>query len=410
MGLLTTDQRDDTDTASEPSYLAAEHTESLEGLLTGPPANGHATPPETLTARTPLRAEQINVVAARVAAAPPPTYLYRPVWPQDAYGMKSAENKAGKTWIDADQQITAASGKAWLTKYDCERAGPVIAYWGEASERKLVRRLRAVANFYDVDLDDLPIHVESRVPHLSNAFDLGDIYDDLDRIRPVLVCLDPLYLAARGVKGSDLFGGVGVALEPMQRLCETAGAAFSVSHHWNQSGKGTGRERMSGAGPAEWGRVLMSVAVESRRTIDNHISDVVLSAEFFGDEIADSQLRFRRRVWADDPADLASPMHYELELLAELDPADRILPDEKPAVGRVLAVLIATDKPTTVHDIGDRLAVDDTGLAPLKARTIQDSLKRLAELGRAHRHGATESGAALWQLGAADPEPEPEMF
>lgn len=68
----------------------------------------------------------------------------------------------------------------------------------------------------------------------------------------------------------------------MQLVCQSARCALVIVHHWNKTGEGKGAKRMSGAGPGEWGRVLVSVAV-------------------------------RRRVWSDDPADLSSKLHYDLE-------------------------------------------------------------------------------------------------
>jgi RecA-family ATPase len=67
----------------------------------------------------------------------------------------------------------------------------------------------------------------------------------------VLVLVDPLYLAAKGARGASLYD-MATVLEPLQLLCQNADCALVLVHHWNQTGKGTGAERMSGAGPFEW--------------------------------------------------------------------------------------------------------------------------------------------------------------
>jgi RecA-family ATPase len=124
---------------------------------------------------------------------------------------------------------------------------------------------------------------------------------ELDHTRPALVIVDPLYLAARGAKGSDLYE-MGSHLERIQGLCQAQRASLVVTHHWNQTGTGTGAERFSGAGPSAWGRVLISVAPVGRpyEDPDTGATTVVLDLWMKGDEIPERVVRLRRRVWADD--------------------------------------------------------------------------------------------------------------
>src|SRR5204863_1569518 len=95
------------------------------------------------------------------------------------------------------------------------------------------------------------------------------------------VILDPLYLSAPAGKGSDLYA-MGDALYGLQSICQDAGAALAVVTHWNQTGQGTGARRFTGAGPAEWGRVLGSAAVERRALDPGGASNVLLRWEFTG--------------------------------------------------------------------------------------------------------------------------------
>ena len=70
---------------------------------------------------------------------------------------------------------------------------------------------------------------------------------------PKLVIVDPLYLSARGANLADLYA-MGEMLEGVQRLCQEHGAALLVVTHFNRK-QGAGAGRITGAGPAEWGRV-----------------------------------------------------------------------------------------------------------------------------------------------------------
>lgn len=259
--------------------------------------------------------EHFADIAARVDAMPAPTFLACPVWPSDAYGIIAAENKAGKSWAAIDLAVNVAAGGKWLGAFECQTPGPVVFFAGEGSDRKTVRRVRAVAEHYGIDPNTLPLRVCHRVPHLSNLEHLGELHHELQRTRPALVVVDPLYLAARGADASRLIE-MGALLENAQHAAQSVGAALVVVHHWNKSGSGTDRSRFSGAGSAEWGRVLVSVAVQNRRTDDKtKATSVTLEWQFLGDEIPDTTLRMVREVWCDDPDDLSSPMRYRATLL-----------------------------------------------------------------------------------------------
>jgi hypothetical protein len=121
---------------------------------------------------------------------------------------------------------------------------------------------------------------------------------------------DPLYLAAPAGKGADLYA-MGEALYAIQSLCQEAGAALVITTHCNKTGEGRGAKRFTGVGPGAWGRVLGSADVERRTTEPGGASDVQLRWEFIGGEIADAGFRMRRRVWAEDPENLDSELHYE---------------------------------------------------------------------------------------------------
>lgn len=323
-------------------------------------------------------------LAAEVDNAPPVGWLCRPVWPADAYGVLAAEMKAGKTWAGLDLAISVASGTDWLGTYPVDTSGPVLVFLGEGGKRKMLRRARAICEARGVRFEDLPIKLCFRVPHLTALLQVAEMADEIDATRPVLVIIDPLYLAARGAKSSDLIE-MGGHLEAAQVLCQRAGAALVIVHHWNKTGEGTGAKRMTGAGSAEWGRVLVSVSVRSRHTDPDGRTSVILDWEFMGDEIPETELRVRRQVWAEDADDLSSPMHYVVEVIdADKAEGGGAAATIRPATARVRAVLEAATGWMAVREIGDVLAAEGS---PLKARTIQMSLKELAGEGSAVSFG-----------------------
>lgn len=322
--------------------------------------------------------EDIDVVARRVDSMPPPQFLARPVWPGDAHGIIGAENKAGKTWAILDMAVTVASGNSWLGQYPCDRPGPVLVFLGEGGERKMIRRARAVADCYHTRLEDLPIRVCHRVPQLSYEHHVEFVAAELEAHPAVLVVVDPLYLAAKGAKSSSLFE-MATVLEPIQALCQKAQAALVVVHHWNKTGTGKDRDRFSGAGSAEWGRVLASVSVENKATDERGGSVVTLGWQFIGDEIPDIDIKLVRRVSALDIEDLASPMTYSVApavggavdvkpwdgptqcMAAVLHYFQSYAPDEEISKGAMAERLRATGnsyRDTVVTEALERLAVD----------------------------------------------------
>ncbi len=298
----------------------------------------------------------------------------------------------------ADLAVSVASGTPWLGIFEVEVPGPVLLFAGEGGPRKIVRRFRAVCESRGVDPASLPIRVSVRVPHLTSEGAMALVADEIVKHRPVLVIVDPLYLAARGAQGSSLYE-MGANLEGIQVICQRHGSALLIAHHWNKTGEGRGAKRMSGAGPDAWGRVLISAAVMSRHTDrETRGSAVVLELDFQGDEIPETTTRIRRRVWTDDPNDLGSPMHYAVEVI---DSTALIGPDVEgltPSARRVLAVLDGKGEEWwSVRSIGDALAEDSTGLAPLKARTIQTALAALVSADLAESLGVTGAAPNQWR-------------
>ncbi|CAN5618780.1 hypothetical protein BH10ACT1_BH10ACT1_19880 [soil metagenome] len=266
-------------------------------------------------------------VAEEVRNAPAPEWLIQTLWPADAYGILGAEDKAGKTWAILDMALAVAAGHKWLDTWEVEQSGPVLVFVGEGSERKMVRRLYAIGQHYGLtesQVDALPIRLSMRVPNLSSVLHLAEVQRELAEHPARLVILDPLYLAAGDTETSQL-NKMGVILGTIQLAAQAVGAALIVCHHWNQSGDGTGRKRFSGAGTAEWGRVLVSMSIIRRTTEDDEgqaRSVVDLKLEVIGDEVPDTEWTIRRTVWAEDPTDLGSPMHYVVAR-THLDPATR---------------------------------------------------------------------------------------
>ena len=354
--------------------------------------------------------EDLADVAARVDAAGPPAWLIEGLWPADAYGVLAAEDKAGKTWAALDLAVSVAAGHPWFGHHSCPTPGRVLVFLGEGGERSIVRRLRAIAAHKGVDLEQVSanpgLRVCFRVPMLRAGADLLTVERELAERPARLVILDPLYLAAAGqATGGNLYE-MGAVLTPIQAICQQAGAALVVVTHWNKTGEGTDHKRISGAGPSAWGRVLASAAIAYRGSTPEGASAVVLGFQLVGGEIPDTRFRVRRTVRALDPADLASPLEYAAEVLADDDPtgADPGNPAAglRPSCGWVLAALRAGGPMQTVKQLGDATAAQGHAL---KQRTIQAALTELEAAGLAEGTDDPNGRARYWSPVTPDDNP-----
>lgn len=321
-------------------------------------------------------------LATWVDAQGPRRWLVRGIWPVGAYGVHGAEPKAGKTWNALDLACSVASGTPWLGSIPVDQAGPVMVFAGEGGGGNLIRRMRAICSSRGLDLATLPIFVCLRAPHLTNIRHLAEFQAALQVHKPVLAIIDPLYLAARGASGSDLYQ-MGAVLEEPQRLAEAAGCALLVVTHFNRSRDLKGAARFTGAGPAEWGRVLIASAVISRHTDPETLRTTVLTdMEITGGEVPDQLIRVKRDIHAEDPDDLASPLTYEVTTLAPDQNAGNIMTggdDLPPAARKLLQAVTDLGEPAESRAIVDQ--VEATHGHGLKRETVSRELNKLLATG-----------------------------
>jgi CRP-like cAMP-binding protein len=187
---------------------------------------------------------------------------------------------------------------------------------------------------------------------------------------------------------------MGVVLETVQHLCDDAGAALWIVTHQNRK-QGQGVGRILGAGPAEWGRVLLTAEVKARHTDPvSKATSVLTELSAIGGEIPDATFRVRRRIWADDPDDLESPLHVETTV-TEVDEADA-----QPAADTLTPAAVKLLE--AARSVGP---ASGTGLVDWIAKTYGHGLRRetvsrlLADLERRGLLESAEDGRSkLWNV------------
>lgn len=344
----------------------------------------------------------------RVEAQGPTRFLIRGIWPAGTHGVHGAQPKAQKTWNAFDLAVSVASGTPWLNHFEIDDPGPVLVFAGEGGEAEVLRRLNGIAVNRELNLDDLDITVCIRAPHLGESDHMRLFRDQLTVRRPKLVVLDPLYLAAKGADLRDLFS-MGALLEIPQHLCADVDAALWVNHHNNRSRETKATNNLSGAGAAEWGRVIIGAKVISDHSApDTRETKVLTELQVQGG--AGGGFRVLRRIRAEDPDDLNSLLHYYVEVLpvdarsvADTETSENDLP---PAATKLLEALQAHDAPAPNTALVDW--VKDHHGHGLTRETTSKSLNLLADRGLADCVEAPNDSSRfprkLWFIPTEDPE------
>lgn len=363
------------DTSERYFETSTDNLVYLDGLASEAPVESDAD--GRTVKRSTLEFQTLAVLCAEVDAAGPRRWLIRGIWPAGAYGVHGAEMKAQKTWNGLDLAVSVASGTPWFGAIPVDTQGGVLIFAGEGGKASIVRRLRSICASRSITAEKLPIIVCARAPHLSDDAHLEAFAEQLEQTKPSLVVLDPLYLAARGAKMADLYA-MGELLERAQHLCEEMGAALFTVTHYNRK-EGSGPLRITGAGPAEWGRVLIGARVISRHTHPETMATTVVSElDILGGEIPDQTIRIKRDISADDPADIDSPLRYHVELMpaeAGATEGDGLAPADR----KILEAVNSISGPTSNSEIVDRI-VEKHGHG-LKRATVSKSLNKLYGLG-----------------------------
>lgn len=361
--------------------------------------------PETSATTTPLLDfVSFADLAAEVDAMGPRQWLIEGIWPAGDYGVHAAEAKAQKTWNSVDLAVSVATGTPWLGAFEIGTPGPVLIFHGEGGKQSIVRRIRAVLRARGIDHDDIPVDVCVRAPHLSDVEHMREFEARVAATQPALVILDPFYLAARGGDKGDLYS-MGGMLETPQRICQKYGASFFVVHHFNRQ-HGSGAGRISGAGPSEWARILLTATVKARNTDPStRATDVVTELDLVGGEVPDRTIRIRRHVQADNPDDLDSPLHVTVTATDKGDDAGATAEggrDLPPAARKLMEALTAADgEPRTGPALVDWIAAHHGH--GLTRETVSRTLNDLEGRGLADSIDQGQFKAKLWILKPPEP-------
>lgn len=192
-----------------------------------------------------------------------PTWLVEGIWMASNVGWIAGDGKSYKSVASLDLAISVASGKPFLGKYPVIDPGPVLMVqeedplWRVASRVQVMAEQKGLTSFKISRTDDalvfefpsfnqVPLYVSVGGGfNFQSEEKIKALEDAIDRYRPKLVILDPLFMLIPGI--DEYKAGESVAfLNLLKSWRNKYGCAIAIVHH-NRKGQGATHERLYGS-------------------------------------------------------------------------------------------------------------------------------------------------------------------
>lgn len=135
----------------------------------------------------------VQRASALDTAGPQTQWLVEGLWTEQAVGILGGEPKCCKSFLALDLAVSVASGKACLRHFPVRRSGTVLLFPAEDSLPVVRQRLEGICAAAEVSLAACPIEViTAPALRLDLPADRQRLSDTVQRLRPVLLILDPL--------------------------------------------------------------------------------------------------------------------------------------------------------------------------------------------------------------------------
>lgn len=133
------------------------------------------------------RASQLSATGAQTQ------WLVESLWADQAVGILGGEPKCCKSLLALDVAVSVASGASCLRQFPVRRTGKVLLFPAEDSLAIVRLRLEGIAGAAGVAFSSLPVEVITAPSlRLDAATDRQRLSNTIDRLRPILLILDPL--------------------------------------------------------------------------------------------------------------------------------------------------------------------------------------------------------------------------
>jgi len=183
-------------------------------------------------------ARDLRVVpVARLDDRPPEQrWLIRSLLPYSAVGVIGGQPKCAKSYYGLDLAVSIASSTPCLGRYPVERPGRSMVFLAEDSPADLRDRVADLCLHRQIEIESLDLHVVAEPAlHLDQRADRQGLWDAVERLRPLLVVLDPLvrlHTTLDENNSRDVAGLLGF-LRKLQRTFDTT---VILVHHTAKKG------------------------------------------------------------------------------------------------------------------------------------------------------------------------------
>lgn len=196
-----------------------------------------------------------------------PQWMVEGVWSDKAHGLIAGEAKTFKSLIAMDLGVAVASGTRFLGHFDTPEQGPVMLIQEENEPSLIQDRLMKIASSRGLlpdarmngkgtlsissGVDDIPMWIyNNRGFRLTEVEHLEALQEEIIRIKPKLVILDPLYRMIPG-RDENSASEMNPVLGNLLDLKQAHGCGILIIHHYKKQNfeyPSSGGARISGTG------------------------------------------------------------------------------------------------------------------------------------------------------------------
>lgn len=184
-----------------------------------------------------------------------------------------------KTWLLLDLAVSIASGTPFLGMYQVMESGPVIIIQQEDFHGQIVERLSLIVHnrFGILQSEEdmvmpptLPIYIHpDRKLKFSDEKVMKALEEQIDKIRPKLVIIDPLYSAA---DMDNYMADTASEMFQLKAMRDKFATGFVIAHHTKKGADG-GRE-------GAWGSQFLNAFLETGWQIKSNESSIKIRRHF----------------------------------------------------------------------------------------------------------------------------------
>lgn len=167
-----------------------------------------------------------------------------------------------KTWLLLDLAVSIASGTPFLGMYPVLESGPVIIIQQEDFHGQIVERLSLIVhNRFGINQSEEEMFMPPKLPifiHPDRKLKFSDekvmraLEEQVEKVRPKLVIIDPLYSAA---SMDNYMADTATEMFALKAMRDKYGTGFVVAHHTKKGADGD-RERA-------WGSQFLNAFLET---------------------------------------------------------------------------------------------------------------------------------------------------